>query len=408
MKKILASYPTLALIFTNTVLLFVILNIIAWFMLRPADYAHYITNPKLMLENRPELMQQIYEGRSVADIKMIQELAPNLKSHPVLEFMTTPVTNTFYEVGAENCRMDSFITPVNFSNVMNGNTWIMGGSTAFGFRVAGNETISYYLNRTDSSTRYLNFGSPSYHQRLEIEKLIILLQKGYRPARVVFFDGLNDIVQLVSNPFDAAETPGKPFDAYVQDIGGSNMSINKNLLYALPVIRLWYHYRAKSAVKEEHTRELIRESLYHEKAMYNKHPFLHYKLTELYEPDADSALLLKTDRYYLGNFALIEALSKAWHFEYTVFYQPIGPLYENNPFIADKETFKQEFMRYKGFDAIHRHIRNRVKDGHYPGMVDLSASDALCTQPYVDLTHYSPSLNRLLAQQMLNHISAKH
>ena len=92
---------------------------------------------------------------------------------------------------------------------------MFGGSTAFGHGVADGETIAAYLDELDTSTTaYVNFGVPGAHQRLELEKLILLLQKGYRPSRVVFIDGLNDVYAMLRTNFRPEETPAAPYDAY--------------------------------------------------------------------------------------------------------------------------------------------------------------------------------------------------
>ncbi len=407
MKKLSIYYKNIAIIFTNTVLLFSLLNIIAWFFVKPTNYSEYIIHNRIMLKENPKLMQDIYEGRPIEEIKQIQDLTPNIKSHPVLEFMNTPSSNKIYQVGFENCRLDSFITPANFWKLINGSTWLLGGSTAFGYSVSSNENLTYFLNKNKNNDRYLNFGVPSYQQKLEIEKLILLLQKGYRPKRVIFLDGLNDITQLLSNPFEANETPAKPINAYTKDIGLYNVNLNKNLLYALPIVRLWYSYKASMEAKKKQTAKLVHESIYNENALYNKHPYLHQKIVEKLPFVLDSSILKKTDQYYQSNIDLIDALSKAWHFEYKIFYQPIGPLLETNHFIANKKIFKKEFPLYHGWEAIHQHVKKRIKEGRYKNFYDISETDKLTQYPYVDLTHYSPSLNRLLAERIKTELTRK-
>jgi hypothetical protein len=45
----------------------------------------------------------------------------------------------------------------------------------------------------------VNFGAQAYDQRTEIDKLIYLLRRGYRPTKVVMLDGWNDLFIARSN-----------------------------------------------------------------------------------------------------------------------------------------------------------------------------------------------------------------
>ncbi|MCC6683455.1 MAG: hypothetical protein IT247_00130 [Bacteroidia bacterium] len=397
-KKISHLYSLTAVILLNAMLLFVALNIIAYFLIKPKGYDHYITTQYAMLKTNPALMQTIHEGKTLTDISDLYAKAPNIKSHPVLAFMTTPCSGKFYNVGFENARYNSFINASNIKQRSNGSTWMLGGSTTFGYGVSDNETFSCFLNQIDTTQHYINFGAPGYHQRMEIEKLIILLKKGYRPARVIFLEGLNDITQLISSNFESSETPNKPYSAYAQDFCVENLAINKNIFYALPVVRWWYSYVASNTVSTT-------ENIYDEKALYNTKPYMHYKLTQLYEPAVDSLLFQKADQYYKENLTLLDALSKAYHFEYAVFFQPLGPMLDRNHFIADINNFKKEFLRYKAFRAIYYHVKQGIQQNKFQRFYDLSDAHETCKYPYVDLTHYSKSMHLELARQILAHDS---
>ncbi|MFA7379591.1 MAG: hypothetical protein WC150_03970 [Bacteroidia bacterium] len=400
MHKLSTLYSKAAIIIVNTLLLFVLINVLAYFINRPAPYAHYITSPQAMLEQNPTLMQKIYDGKPVEVIADLYAQAPNVKSHPVLEFMTTPCLGNYYRVGFENCRYNSYIDSSNIQQKINQNTWLLGGSTTFGYGVPDDETFAFFLNQLDTANTYINLGAPSFHQRLEIEKLIVLLQKGYRPKRVIFLDGLNDLVSLTSSNFDAAELPAKPYNAYAQDFCVENMGINKNLPYVLPVVKLWYRYRASVIDKTQNTAQ---ENIYDAGALYNKQPYLHYQLNKLHEPAPDSALLQKADAYYMANLTLLDALSKAYNFEYAVFFQPLGLMLERNHFIPDYAAFQKDFSKYTAIKKVYLHVKQRIQNKQYPRFYDLSMAHDVCEYPYVDLTHYSASMNRVMAREIVSH-----
>ena len=107
--------------------------------------------------------------------------------------------------------------------------------------VKSSETIPYYLNEIDKENVYINFAVPSYSQNQEIEKLILLLNKGYNPKRVIFIDGLNEVNNISSSNFHPIEQNTYMHSHYSYfynyDSLVSNNRLNlKNLIYKTPII----------------------------------------------------------------------------------------------------------------------------------------------------------------------------
>jgi hypothetical protein len=349
-------------------------------------------------------MQLIHEGKSTQDITNLYLQAPNVKSHPTLEFMTIPISSSFYHVGFENCRYNSFVNSRNIKQRINNSTWLLGGSTAFGYGVADNETVAFFLNQLDTSDTYINFGAPSFHQKMEIEKLILMLQKGYRPKKVIFLDGLNDLFKLTESNYNPFETPNKPMNAYGNDFSLGSITINKHLFYALPIVKRYYEYLAYSMVKNGSITPQILNNIYESNSLYNTQPFLHYHLCEalLEQPKNTTVTSTKIIAFYKENLTLLDALSKAYHFEYTVFLQPIGLFLPNNSFINDTSEMKNSHRLYKNIAPAYQRIIKEVKQQKLPHFYDLSYAHELCKHPYIDLTHYSKSMNKKIAELMLH------
>lgn len=406
-RKINSTYSTFAIIITNTLFLFVVVNIIAFYIPSPIENYHlenlYHPSIKLIKEN-PALMQKIHEGKTLSDIITIYQESPNVKSHPTLEFMTTPEIGQIYKVGFENCRYDSFITHQNITKIINGSTWIFGGSTAFGCGVGENETISFFLNKMDTPNSYINFGVPAYGQKNEIEKLILLLQKGYKPKSVIFIDGLNDLYSLTKSNLTALETPARTFNSYSHNFNHANSNFVNNFIYSLPLIKLYYDYLAMTMVKNGSVNSALLENIYEKESLYNTNPYLHFKLTEVlsYEPKNTTFYKEKFNSYYQANQKLLEALAEKFKFKYTVYFQPIGPFFSKNPFIVDSNAIKNNNLLYKNVKPIFEDIKNKIKNKNLKSFCDISSADNLCPYPYVDLTHYSKSMNRKIAELILN------
>jgi hypothetical protein len=405
-KKHIPTYSKVAVILTNTIVLFILLNLIAHFVPSPLlkkQEEGMIIKPKDLLQQNPTLLQHIHEGKSTQDIATLYLQAPNVKSHPTLEFMTIPTSSTFYHVGIENCRYNSFVTNSNIKQRINNSTWLLGGSTTFGYGVADDETVAFFLNQLDTSNTYINFGAPSFHQKMEIEKLVLMLQKGYRPKHVIFLDGLNDLFKLTESNYSPFETPNKPINAYSNDFSLGSITINKNLFYALPVLKRYYEFLAYRMVKKGNITPEMLNNIYESNSLYNTQPFLHYHLCEvlLEQPKNTTVTSDKILNYYKENLTLLDALSKAYHFEYTVFMQPIGLFLPTNSFVKDTSVIKKSFRFYKNIAPAYQRIVEEVTQQKLPHFYDLSYAHELCPHPYVDLTHYSKSMNKKLAELIL-------
>jgi hypothetical protein len=77
---------------------------------------------------------------------------------------------------------------------LNGSIWVLGGSTTFGEFVADHETIPAQLERAIRRP-VMNLGVPSYATPQENVLLAHYLRAGYRPALVLFLDGVNEACQ---------------------------------------------------------------------------------------------------------------------------------------------------------------------------------------------------------------------
>jgi hypothetical protein len=409
MKK---HYFNFALIVTNTLLLFLVLNIIAYFIPSPLKIYHeeeLISSPLELIKKNPTLLQKIHEGKEIDEISNLYKLAPNVKSHPTMEFMTIPTSNKFYHVGKESCRYNEFVNDNNFNQLINKSIWFFGGSTAFGNGVSDNETITYFLNQNDSTNTYFNFGTPSFHQKMEIEKLILLLQKGYRPSRVIFFDGLNDLYKISESNFNPFETANRSINSYAHDFNLGTIGKNKSLVYGLPVVKRFYEFYANHLLTNDTFSSENLGNIYNQNSIYNTQPILHYYINEvkLHQYKNTNETLIKLYHYYNENIQLLEALSKQYHFEYHIFFQPIGSFYNENPFIKDTIEYKNNFRFYKNVEPAYQKLMKFVNSKKIPKVVDLSKAHYSCSYPYVDLTHYSKQMNKKLAELILLNITKR-
>jgi len=85
---------------------------------------------------------------------------------------------------------------VNPDNKIESAVWFFGGSTAFGWGVADNETIPAQLQQRIQQP-VINFGRANYYSAHENFLFSSLLKSGYAPRAAVFFDGINEMCDII-------------------------------------------------------------------------------------------------------------------------------------------------------------------------------------------------------------------
>lgn len=396
------------------VLLFVLANAVAALVKRPpAPDVHltdlYLNPEQLYHEDRDFLRRRVYPGRTDEEIlELIQP--PGSLHHPTLEYVAPVVASKHYNIGFEGVRLDASLKPEEVPELLRGGAvWLFGGSTMFGANISDNETVSAHLNVLAAPLRHLNFGVPSYHQNLEIDKLLLLLRKGYRPQKVVFLDGWNDLTALRSGDFHPVEMPAKSIHAY-----GSLCSIDKlrdgnaaAVLRRLPAIDLlfrWQEAQLPPVAPSLDARGF--ENLFDPRSSYRAQPLRHYDWVRARQFD-HATFLADLDRhkmrlaaYYRSNDDFLGRLARAYGFEVHVFLQPMGSLSEANPFLREGARLT-EHPYYQSTRGLIDHARALVRDGELAHFHDLTQAAGDNPTGFVDAAHYDSATCRAIAQAML-------
>jgi hypothetical protein len=275
---------------------------------------------------------------------------------------------------------------------------VFGGSTIFGDGVPDEDTVVAYLDELDASISYLNFAVEAYDSIREVDKLLHLLRKGYRPKTVIFIDGLNDVTTMASSPYDAGDSPRT--QGLVLDRGEIpaifGMPVKDDMLlpmaYSFPVTHLlhnivndkrdsgmYFSRRSGQDLGLEDWQELI---------------YLYYDGLDV-QANRLEVFVEELVTHYLDNMAFVRQLGEAFGFEVWFIYQPIGLLDGNNPFLTAKFHSSNYF---KVYDAVDAATRMKIVNGELD-MLDCSQSlaDVPPGTGYVDATHFSPAGNKALA-----------
>ncbi|MFH0824205.1 MAG: SGNH/GDSL hydrolase family protein [Pseudomonadota bacterium] len=209
LKLVGTYYRSIALVCFNTLVLFTALNLgaDAWLKAgKEAEKREARAAAPFAYREYNDTLAPIYPGMTKEEVnKLIQETrGVEMGYDSYTQFKEKPCKGSYVNVD-----------PRGFRPVMGQGTWppekgrfnvfVFGGSTAFGYRVADDQTIPSHLQaglaaETGLDVRVYNFGRCSYmslQERVLFEKLLL---SGNAPALAIFFDGLNDLVFVDGEP----------------------------------------------------------------------------------------------------------------------------------------------------------------------------------------------------------------
>lgn len=333
---------------------------------------------------------------------------PGIRPHTVLPF-TEGTSLPYYKVGIESIRYlpgwtDNIVRKLLLQTA--GLRFVFGGSTTFGDGVPDDSTVVAYLNAIDTEKTYINFGVQAYDSIREVDKLIYLLRKGYRPQTVIFIDGLNDVTTFAQSPYEIHDTPraqGIVLDrGQVPLIFGIPTNENRLLAfsYSFPITHLIYRLLHGNNHVDK---VFIRKSAnVHGMDNWIELMNFYYNWSKIHRDKVDG-LANDIIRYYKENISFVRQLGESFGFNAYFVYQPIGLLESNQPFLTRKFSKSDYASIYKVVDS---RIRLAIKEGHLM-MQDCSSaiSESGVKGSYVDATHYSPRGNRLVAACIHQNIS---
>jgi hypothetical protein len=242
--RLLAVYRGLALVVLNTALLLVVLNLLAgwWLARRPG--------PELEggLAYGMETLTQVYPHRSPPEIERLlrETWSRRYVYEPFTQFKEGAIAGEFVNVAAAGFRRTGRELP--WPPVADRPTvFVFGGSTAFGYGLADDETIPARLGAALTAScgeevAVYNFARSNYYSSQENILFQRLLVQGVRPEMVVFIDGLNEFGHRADEPkfterlaYLMTETPAQ---------------LGRRWLVDLPLARLTKRLLARSDLRQ--------------------------------------------------------------------------------------------------------------------------------------------------------------
>jgi len=354
--------------------LFVAINAVALLFIPDApldqESRHFIS----VLSERGVKINARVQGVQDRDTLLEIMKPPGLRAHPVLQFGPGASTK-YYSVSLEGVRKEADWSDEFLAGLLGQigrHTFVMGGSTTFGHGVKDSDTVVSILNRTASQPGhyFLNFGTQSYDSVREIQKLNNLLSKGYRPGRVIFIDGLNDISTRWRCPYQLQDC-----FRHLEFVGGmAEPSLGEQLLWKLPIVQVLAPRNTQIRWEDLSDGQLS--------------PYLDSSMRpEMAIPPSSTVVVRLADRLssdYLTQLDYLKKLAEAFDFELIVIIHPIGFLQQGNPFV-EPEFFDDD--SYIAWSDMFRQFRTALSARVFV----YDCSDAI-TEPelaYVDASHFS-------------------
>jgi hypothetical protein len=411
LKRIGAMVRDAATAIGVTAILFLLVNLAAAYALKqqrfPPPDPLWDKVPVLSSPEAKAILRAVFAGESDQEIRSRLVSVP-YTLHPILEYAGPPTHVRRYHVGIENVRYHDEWNDDEVKRRLGSDklTLILGGSTTFGATVGNNETWPYYFDRAihPRGEDSLNVASIFNDQQREIDRLVYHLRRGLRPKRVIFLDGLNDMLMLVDSnlrPGDRIVHPGFMTNRGEVAISGGLQVGQRNwwrlLAEALPAAQ-WIERKLEpelSAEKIIYSRDVFTQGFDFREAEWVK--FYWYK----WAPQHAVKLRAELIAQYKANLDFIEHLSKSYGFEALVFYQPIGLFDRADEFVTDATRQTPEYAFLASLDeAVHAEIL-----AAHLGMIDLQGVlDPLPHLRYVDVSHYSPAAHQLIAAAIFAHL----
>ncbi len=377
----------------------------------PHDVISTVSWPRSEIGGK--VFEQIYQTTDLQDALLRYESAPGFAVHPVLDYITAPISNTHYRIGAEGIRYQPGWSDDYVRGLLSGGApliFAFGGSTMLGHGVSGNHTIPYFMNARlgKSGAIVLNFGSQAYDQHREIENLVYLLRSGFRPRAVIFLDGWNDMFTMARRNMRVQDkiiyhgfAGGRGVVAFTPSDSAVDKRSLRLALEALPLYRwlLGYRRRNTGLAGIATVRDAFTDGFDFREAAY-----VHANWAEFGDRNLD---LLKKQMllYYRRNLALLKGLAAGFDFDLYAYYQPIGLFDEDNPFVDTEAASKA-----RGYDFLAA-MKDTVTKAIASGALDMTDIGQLLEnadfQKYLDVAHYSPRANDLIARRIAADLNAK-
>jgi hypothetical protein len=369
-KRIVRWYVGAAILLLNTLLLFVVLNLLCWGGLE----IRKIRSRPSYLTYSDAWYRSVYPNMPDADWK---ELIRETKDRPFgfqryTMFTEVPYRGRFVNISDQGYRLIPEQGPWPM-DPRNYNVLTFGGSTMFGYAVADDQTIPAYmqliLRKSEGrNVCVYNFGRRAYFSTQERILFEQLLRDGAKPNLVVFMDGLNDFLFAVEPTFLQQSQ-----DELLAPSGNGSR-----------LLGIWRSLPAGQMAQ-----------LLSEKLMHPKPP----PLADWSEVDPAAI-----DRY-VWNKKAIESICTSQGIAPAFIFQPT-PTYHHDLKIKelDWDTPGDQWTIH-GYPLMAQYVQHHEMGNDFLWLADMQ--QGIPGRLYVDKWHYTPEFSRQIAAEICNFIEKR-
>jgi lysophospholipase L1-like esterase len=377
-RRFTTYYKGVTLVIVNTIILFLLLELAAWFVINLRDApSKPMINPRTFL---PYYASQSW-GKAYW-----QEFDTKLKNRysPWVIWQPEPYKGTFMNINQDGIR----VTPGAECDPGAYTIFFFGGSTAFGDGSPDWGTIPAYLQASLASIKQQpvctkNFGAVGYVSTQELIELITQIQKGNKPDLVIFYDGVNEVYSAYQSGQACVHS----------DLSIIASEYNDGNIQPMEQVSTW--------LRDSFTFQLF-QRLVHKYIL--KSPL---KLTTYQTMGVDPKNLASgIGKCYLANYNLVDTLAERYGFKYAFFWQPV--IYEGKkPLTSDEKTmFGNDPAMDELFVSAYP-IIEQASTSHKNLYYIADVFDEQVQLIWNDGMHVTPVGNQLIAQAMLQKLGIK-
>lgn len=371
LHKLNNGYKNIAVMSANTVVLFILINVIALVYLKACTSA---TDP-VSQRYGDEKVYRVYPDRDKAEVQALlrETWSRPYTYQPFTQFKERAYSGTFVNVTEQGYRVIKNQAPWP-PQADNFNLFVFGGSTCFGYGVADDESIPSYLQELLRSNKaniaVYNFGRGHYYSTQERILFEMLVADGHCPDMALFIDGLNDFYYPKDEPFLTPQ-----FNEFVGGGGGAKKKLIEYSL-RLPIAKAMLGSGDQPSAAEAEAPE-------DEAAKYNDWPLLDGVVSR-----------------YMRNKHLIEMQANDLGISVAFVWQPV-PTYKyddkaHHLFIGNGYD-NHTYARY-GYPSMAKLWQAGTLGNNFIWCADMQATKAEAL--YVDKVHYTAAFAREIATQI--------
>jgi lysophospholipase L1-like esterase len=374
-------YSTVAILFLNTVLLFVGVNILIAGM-----YCLNLLQPTSSLTVKYYDMAKIskaYPSWKKEDLAafFVDEWRISLWEYePYTGYKQKPLSGRFFNIGENGARLvnNQASWPPDSTAF---NIFVFGGSTTFGFGLPDNQTISsflqdYFADGDCGEVHIYNFGRMGYFSTQERILFEQMLTSGYIPNMAIFVDGLNDFWLWKGEPENSDRLRAMVVAAQDKSLQSQSVALIKGL----PISQLASSIAAQARGNSTSLAQ---------------------------EPDPkDNAILESVIERWLTNKKLIESTAAQFNIRTVFVWQPVPSYqYDLRYHIFYNSAFETSGMmqRSKYGYALMESERTTLEQAHnflWLADIQLEKKENL----YVDDMHYTAKFSQEIASRIYQYI----